>query len=88
MCALFHWLAFAALLAALARLLTMDFTAEQALVGTLAAASTLPMALRYYSYSPYKRSEPVLFSIALVTQSVGNDTWRSPRCSRSPHSKR
>ncbi len=64
--ALFHWLTFASLLAALYRYLTMDFTAEQALVGTLVAASTLPMALRYYSYSPYSLLEPILFSIALI----------------------
>jgi hypothetical protein len=64
--AVFYLLSIAWMFVALHRYLREFFTLEQALVGVLAAASTLPMTLRYYDYSPYSLLEPSFFAIALV----------------------
>ena len=64
--AAFYLLAITVMLYALHLSLRTFFTTEQALVGVLVAASTLPMALRYHAYSPYSLLEPTFFALALV----------------------
>jgi hypothetical protein len=64
--ALYYWLAFAGVLFTLHRYLTAYFTTEQALVGVLAVATTMPMALRFYAFAPYSFVEPIFFTLALM----------------------
>lgn len=64
--AAFYWLAITVMLYTLFLSLRTFFTTEQALVGVLVAASTLPMALRYHAYSPYSLLEPTFFALALL----------------------
>lgn len=64
--AAFYWLAITVMLYALHLSLRTYFTSDQALVGVLLAASTLPMALRYHAYSPYSLLEPTFFALALL----------------------
>lgn len=64
--AAYYWLAITVMFYALHLSLRMFFTTEQALIGVLVAASTLPMALRYHAYSPYSLLEPTFFALALV----------------------
>ncbi len=64
--AAYYWLAISVMLYALHLGLRTYFTSEQALVGVLLAASTLPMALRYHAYSPYSLLEPTFFALALL----------------------
>src|SRR5262245_16653594 len=63
--AVFNWLALAATIYFLYLYLTEFFSAEQSLIGALAAASTLPITLRYYNYSPYSLLEPALIAWGL-----------------------
>jgi hypothetical protein len=64
--ALFYWLSIAGSLYMLHRYLAEYFTSDQAMVGALVAASTMPMALRYYDYSPYSLLEPILVAYGLL----------------------
>jgi len=54
------------LLFVLHRYLTTWFTDEQALVGVLLTACTLPITLRQHLYAPYSLLEPTLFTLALM----------------------
>lgn len=64
--AVFYLAALAAMLYALFAYLRLFFTDEQALVGSLVPAATMPMALRAYDYAPYSQLEPTFFAIALI----------------------
>jgi len=64
--AVFNWLALSAILYTLYFYLSEYFSSEQALVGTLIVASTLPITLRYYNYAPYSLLEPAFVSIGLL----------------------
>jgi hypothetical protein len=64
--AAFYFLALAAILATLFWYLTFWFRAEQALVGALLVAATMPIALRHHAYAPYSLLEPGFVATALV----------------------
>lgn len=64
--AVFYLAAMTSMLYALFAYLRLFFTDEQALVGALVPAATMPMALRSYDYAPYSQLEPTFFAIALI----------------------
>jgi hypothetical protein len=64
--AAFYLFALAGLLYAQYAYLRIHFTEEQALVGALVIAATLPMGLRYYDFAPYSQLEPTFFALALL----------------------
>lgn len=64
--AAFYLAALTAMLYALFAYLRLFFTDDQALVGSLVPAATMPMALRSYDYAPYSQLEPTFFAIALI----------------------
>jgi hypothetical protein len=64
--AVFYILALPAVLASLFAYLRVWFTTEQALVGVLFVAATLPIAMRPHEYGPHSFLEPTFFSLSLL----------------------
>lgn len=71
----FYIVSMAAMLFALFLYLRIFFTDEQSLVGALIPATTMPMALRSYDYSPFSQLEPTLFALALILMYRRNHGW-------------
>jgi hypothetical protein len=71
----FYLIAFAVMLLALGTYLRSWFTEDQALVGILLVAATLPIALRNNFFEPASFVEPTLMTIALLWTYRGQ-AWR------------
>jgi hypothetical protein len=62
----FYVIAMAAMLWSLFAYVRVWFTDEQALVGVLFVAATLPITTRQHDYAPYSFLEPTFFALALL----------------------
>jgi hypothetical protein len=71
--AAFYTAALFALMAALFRYLRLWFPADAAAIGVLLACCTLPMALRYHSFSPWSILEPLLLTMGLLAIHAGRN---------------
>ena len=73
--ALFYIASLTAILYSLFAYLRIFFTEEQAMVGALIPAATMPMALRSFDYAPYSQLEPTFFALALILMYHRRHIW-------------
>jgi hypothetical protein len=73
--AAFYLAAMTGILYSLFAYLRIFFTDEQALVGALVPAATMPMALRSYDYAPYSQLEPIFFAVGLILMYRRRHVW-------------